>query len=181
MDRYEDRLWHRIFRRFSILLAIKTTLVVILAYYTGTYISNYYHLKTPEIAGLWCAISGILVLQALIHDSFSLAGNRILGSFIGALISFLFSTAMGYSLTTLALCTFTIVILTSALKIKHTARLASLTAAVIIIVGTIEPTIHPFINASLRFTECALGSIIAAIMTFIFFPLRKKLNLLNNH
>lgn len=180
MTDFEDQLWHRLFRQFSILLSIKTAIVTALCYYAGYYFSLFYTFSTPPVAGLWCVISGIIVLQVFIEESFSAAWLRILGSFVGATMSFIFAMLMGYNIPALLICVFFTVMLTSVFKIKQAFRLASLTAAIVIIIGIVEPTVSPFMNASSRFLESAIGTVIAIIITGLFFPLRKKLNLLNH-
>lgn len=178
MTQFEDQLWHRIFRCFSIILSVKSALVIVTCYYAGFYLSTLYHFSTPQLGGLWCAISGIIVLQVFVDESFSAAWLRILGSFVGAATSCFFALWMGYSISALAVCVFITVMLTSLFNIKQTFRLASLTAA-IIIVGTLNPVVPPLENAFSRFIESATGAVIAIIITAVFFPLRKKLGLLN--
>lgn len=178
MTAREDQLWFKFFRRFSIILAIKTALLTVVCYHLGFYISQLYHFNSPEISGLWCTISGIIVLQVFIDESFSAAWLRIVGSFIGAMTSFIFSHFWGYSLSTLALCVLCTVMFVSACKLKQTFRLSSLTAAIVIVIGMLSPNITPFMNASSRFIESATGALIAILITAIFFPLRKKLGLL---
>lgn len=180
MEDFENKWWHRIFRKFSILLSIECALVIVLSYYTGLFLSEQFHFLLPQIAGLWCAISGILVLQVLIHEVLSAAWLRVLGSFLGAVTSYVFTSFMGYTIPALALCVLVTVMIISLLNIKTTVRLACLTATVIIIVGAISPTISPFMNAFSRFIESAIGSAFALIITVLFFPLRKKLQLLNH-
>lgn len=180
METFDNQLWHRTFKRLSVLLSIESTLAIIISYYAGLYVGMLYHFKTPQISGLWCAISGIIVLQVLIKESFSAAWIRILGSFLGALTSFVFVIMMGYTMLALAICVFITVTLTSIFKIKQTFRLAGLTAAIIIVVGSLEPSISPLLNASTRFLESFIGTIIAVLITAAFYPLRKKLQLLGH-
>lgn len=180
MDDFQNALWHRIFRKFSLLLSIEATLAIIASYYAGVFFGNLYHFKTPEISGLWCAISGIIVLQVLVKESFSAAWIRVLGSLLGALTSFVFASMMGYTIPALTVCVFVTVMLTSIFQIKQTFRLAGLTAAIIIIVGSLEPTVSPLMNSFSRFVESSVGAIIAIIITAAFYPLRKKLQLLEH-
>ncbi len=178
MNSYENQLWYKIVKRFSLLLSFKTALVTTLCYYAGFYLSSFYHFSMPAVGGLWCAISGVVVLQVFIGESFKAAWLRILGSFVGASTSYIFSLFAPYSIPLLGLCVFSTVMLTSFFKIKETFRLASLTAAIIIILGMLNPAVTPFENAFSRFIESATGALIAIIITALFFPLRKKLHLL---
>lgn len=180
MSVVEKKLWHRIIRKLSLFSSIEATLAIIISYYAGVFLGTLYHFRTPQISGLWCAISGIIVLQVLVKESFSAAWIRILGSFLGAFTSFIFSSLMGYTIPALMICVFVTVILTSIFNIKVTFRLASLTAAIIIVVGSLEPSVSPLMNAVSRFIESAVGSCIAIIITAVFYPLRKKLQLLQH-
>ncbi|OGT46959.1 MAG: hypothetical protein A3E82_02820 [Gammaproteobacteria bacterium RIFCSPHIGHO2_12_FULL_38_11] len=175
----EQKYWFHFMRRTSILIATKAWLVIVLSYYAGYFLSLKYYFSMPKIAGLWCAISGILVLQVTIKDSLSAAWLRILGSLIGAATSFIGILALGYHILSLAVCTFFTVILVSLLNIKHTFRLACLTVSVIIIIGMIQTNVSPLMNCLSRFIESAIGSFIAIAITSIFYPLRKKLHLMN--
>lgn len=176
MDTFENKLWHRIFRKCSILLAIEAMLVTILPYFAGFYLSRSYGFAAPAVAGLWSAISGILVLQVTIEETTSAAWLRILGSLVGAITSFIFLELMGYTILTLAITMLVTVILTSLFKIKHTLRLACLTGQVIIIVGMMGH-LPILLNCVSRFAESLVGSLIALAVAGLFHPLRKKMQL----
>ena len=180
MDSIENCWWHKLVRRFAVLLATKMALVILLAYEAGFYFSQLFHFAYPVIGGLWCAVSGVVVLQVLIEESFAEAYLRILGSFVGAVTSCIFSEWMGYTLPALLLCVWITAMLCAAFNIKHSMRLASLTATIIIVIGFIEPTVSPVVNAFARFIESAMGSGIAVVLTMLFYPLRKKLHFLGH-
>jgi uncharacterized membrane protein YgaE (UPF0421/DUF939 family) len=174
----ELQLWHKITKRFSLLMSLKTALITVLCFYAGSYLSTLYHFPTPALGGLWCVISGIIVLQVFVAESFKAAWLRIIGSLIGAITSLIFSLFTSYSIISLGACVFCTVMIASAFKIKETFRLASLTVVIIFIVGMTDPTVPILLNAFSRFLESVTGAIIAIAMTMIFFPLRKKLHLL---
>ena len=179
-DSFEKKAWHRLFRHVSFLLAVEAVIVTLLSYYTAFYFSQYYGFQLPQAAGLWCAISGIVVLQVTIDDSIKAGWFRILGSFLGALSSFIFTCFFGFTILALACSMFLTVILASSCKIKHIARLACLTSQVIIIVGMIAGNVTPWAAASARFIESAVGIVIAIAVSSLFFPLRKKMRLLDH-
>ena len=175
---FETRLWHKIFRKLSILLAIESMLVTVLPYYAGFYLSSSYGFSAPAVAGLWSAISGILVLQVTINETTSAAWLRILGSLVGAITSFILLELMGYRILTLGVVVVATVMLTSIFKIKHTLRLACLTSQVIIVVGMIGHL--PILwNCASRFVESLIGALIAIAVASIFHPVRKKAQLMN--
>ena len=103
MDRFEIHLWHRILRKCSFVLATEAMLVTLLSFCAGFYLSQYDGFALPYVAGLWCAISGIIVLQVTIDESISAGWLRILGSTIGALCAYVFASLLGFTILTLAL------------------------------------------------------------------------------
>lgn len=174
---YEQRLWHRFIRKTSFLLAIEAVIVVIASFYSGVFVSKLYGFALPEIAGLWCAISGIMVLQVMITESLSAGWFRILGSFVGSLWGGLIATWLGYTVLALGVTMFATVLSLSLIKTKEAFRLACLTAEVVIIVGMVAQNVPPYLNALSRFIESGIGVALAILVTLLFYPIRKKFHL----
>lgn len=171
---YEKKWWHRLVRRFSLLLALQAVFATVLGFYAGYYFSSLYHFPMPNIAGLWCAISSIVVLQVLLNDSRAAAWIRIFGSFTGCFWAALIGTCFGYSVFTLAIGVFCTVISLSLLREKESFRLGCLTVQVVMIVGMMSPTLPAYLNAASRFIESVLGTVVAIIVTAAFHFLRVR-------
>ena len=56
------------------------------SYLAGVYFTSSFHGRSSIIGGLWCVISGIVVLQATSRDAWQSAVLRVLGTLIGATI-----------------------------------------------------------------------------------------------
>lgn len=176
---YEKQLWHRFIRQTSFLLAIEAVIVAIASFYSGIAFSKLYGFAQPDVAGLWCMISGIIVLQVMIQESLSAGWFRILGSFVGSLWGGLVATWLGYTVLALGVAIFATVLSLSLTKTKEAFRLACLTAGIVIIIGMMEPNVPPYLNAIARFVESGLGAALAILVTILFYPVRKKFHLTN--
>ena len=178
MDSHNAPLWHTILRKLSLLLAIELILVTLLCYIFGTYFSKLFNFYLPPIAGLWCAISGIIVTHVTVQESMRAAWLRIIGSFIGAICGFVVIMPSDYGLISLAGSLLLTTMICSLFHVKNTVRLACLTVLIIVVVGMMKPSIPAYINAFSRFVESAIGAIIAILVSYSLISLRKKLNLL---
>lgn len=149
-------------------MATQITLVALASYWTGTHFTGLFHGDSSIIGGLWSAISGIVVLQATQRDTWSSAWLRILGTFIGAVISAAYLSILPFSPLGMAAAIFITVLICHAARIPDHARLASITVAVIMVVASMSPTLNPLQNAGLRFIESCIGTAMAILAILIW-------------
>ena len=64
----------------------ENAVVCLAAYLAGVYFTSSFHGRSSSIGGLWCVISGIVVLQATFRDAWQSVVLRVLGTLIGATI-----------------------------------------------------------------------------------------------
>ena len=89
---------HKLIRHFSLLLALEATIAILLSYYACYWLSFLYHFAIPKAAGLWGAISSILVIYAAGEATWQASKLRILGSFIGTITPCVFLYIFGYNI-----------------------------------------------------------------------------------
>jgi len=65
------------------------------------------------------------------------------------------------------------VLICMALNIPSHARLAAITVAVIMVFSTLNPEVLPVVNATLRFCEVIIGSVVAVGVFFVWTHLFK--------
>jgi uncharacterized membrane protein YccC len=152
----------------SLRIATQITLVSLASYWTGIHFTGLFHNDSAIIGGLWSTISGIVVLQATQRDTWSSAWLRILGTFIGAVISAAYLSFLPFSPLGMAAAVFVTVLLCHGARIPDHARLASITVAVIMIAASMSPTLNPLQNAGLRFIESCIGTTMAVLAILIW-------------
>lgn len=168
---------HTFFRHTSILMAIEGAIAIGLSYYIGQQISIAYHYPLAEVAGLWCSISAIIVINVIAKEALKAAGFRILGSILGGLVTLVIDSMMGYSFWSLFVGIFIAIVIASLLHIKKAFRLAALTVSIITIVGMAIPHVPIWINVLSRVFQSVIGVAVAIIVVYLFAPIRRGVNL----
>jgi uncharacterized membrane protein YgaE (UPF0421/DUF939 family) len=150
-------------------VAVQTALVSLASYLCGFYFTALFHSASAPIGGLWAAISGIVVLQATRRETWSTASLRILGTFIGSILSAAYLSLLPFSPIGMAGCIFATVLVCHAVRVPDHARLGASTVAVIMVVASSDPTLNAILSASLRFSESCIGTAMA-VLTVLMRP-----------
>lgn len=151
---------------------LKNIAVVVGAFFGGFYFTTLFHEPTSLVGGLWAVISAIIVIEASHKETYTSAKNRIIGSLIGAIVSGFYLLFFPFSLVGFAATIGVGVLICLLLGLPQSIKLTGITISVIMIVSTITEDLHPFLNASLRFVESAIGAGIALIVAFTAFYLK---------
>jgi len=147
--------------------AIISLLAFLISYYSVSAIER--ESSSLQTTGaMWAMISGIIVLQETRQSTLDTASRRIFASFVGAVLSFVYLSFLPFSPLGMAFMIGITILLCTSLKIRDHARLAALTVGVIMIFSTISPDQSPFVNASLRFGEVIVGSVVAVVIEWIW-------------
>ena len=157
----------------AVLDALKTTFLAALAYSCGVYFTHFFHDASSLIGGLWAMVSGISVLPARRNAIWKFAGPQIIGTFFGAVVSALYLIFLPFSPIGLALSIFTTVLLCNAAGVPDHVRLAVATVALIMVLSSIHPGVHPALSAALRLSEACIGVVVAAL-TIMLWPQPKE-------
>lgn len=154
--------------RLDVVSAARIVLVVILGdlggYLSGSHIPG----ASAGVGGMWAAISGIVVLQATHGEALTAAVKRVLGTLIGAIISWaylsLFPVGWGGSFV----CIFVTVLICQLLAVPDNGRLGCITVMVVLVIASLHPGMPPLANAGLRFVESAVGSGMALLVAWLW-------------
>ena len=159
--------------RDRISVALQNALVCLAAYLAGVYFTSSFHGRSSIIGGLWCVISGIVVLQATSRDAWQSAVLRVLGTLIGATIGGFYLHLFPFSTIGMAVSVGLTVLFCQALNVPDHGRLAAITVALIIVISSGNPELSPFANAALRFSESVIGAGIA-VLAVLLWPKSKE-------
>ena len=126
-------------------------------------------LHLPESS--WAVVTAILVVQARIGGSLTLAMDRLAATLLGAVVGVATVTALGPRDPTLFAVLFVAVLaLAYATSRKASLRLAPVTAAIVILADPSHGS--PVVSAMHRVLEIGLGSCVALAVTLLVFPER---------
>ena len=154
--------------REALRIAVENTLICLLGYLGGYYITALFYAPSAALGGLWALISGIVVLQATRRETLASAWLRVLGTFIGAVSSAIYLSLLPFSPLGMAVTVGVTVLLCQFIGIPDHARLAALTVAVIMVISGLHPEYHPLLNALLRFMEAAIGTVLAVMVVLLW-------------
>ena len=139
--------------------AIKTAVAGVIS----LYITDLFRL--PQ--GYWAAITALIVMQSNVGATLNASRTRLAGTAVGAVVGGLFAATFGMNMLGFALAVSIAFFVCDLLRLADSQRLATVTVAIIILIGH---TSSAWIIALHRFTEVALGILVALVVSLTLWP-----------
>jgi len=139
--------------------AVKTAIAGVIS----LYVTGVFHL--PE--GYWAAISALIVMQSNVGATLTASRTRLAGTAVGAIVGGLFAALFGANILAFALAVMIAFFVCDSLRLAESQRLATVTVAIIMLIGR---TSSAWIVALHRFSEVALGILIALLVSLTLWP-----------
>jgi uncharacterized membrane protein YccC len=139
--------------------AVKTAVAGLVSLYV-TYL---FHL--PQ--GYWAAISALIVMQSNVGATLAASRTRLAGTAVGALVGGIFVALFGTNMLAFALAVAISFFVCDSLRLAESQRLATVTVAIIMLIPS---TASAWVIALHRFSEVALGIIIALLISLTLWP-----------
>lgn len=157
----------KIIRRVHLGAAFVKCLAVLLAYFFGNYVTGHFHEGSRYIGAILACTSAIVVLQANdLKNSLHNAWLRVLGTFIGAFIAWVYLLFYPFTILGMIVTVFILEIICMLLKVPDNGKMATITLSVILIISREYPGLPPWANGLLRFSESAVGAGIGIFMVW---------------
>lgn len=129
-----------------------------LGYLTGMYATGSFHSASRWMGAMLSCTSLITVLQMPSYkESVGPSLMRVLGTFLGALLAYVYLKMLPFSVVGMLLTVFVLEMLCMILDIYNKGRIATITLVIIMLVSQMSPDSDPLVNCSLRFFESAVG------------------------
>ena len=112
-------------------------------------------------------IATIVVFQAIYDDTIKAGYQRILGAFLGAIISIIICSIFGYGIAQMIFAVFLSLCAIKLINIDNTIRITAATAGVIAGHGLTSHGLTPWIDGSIRFLTTVIGALIAIIGAYL--------------
>ena len=152
----------RVFHPVSPLMATAKGVAVLLSYLVGAYLTGHFHVESRWMGSMLAVISAIVVLQEDVKTSIHQGGLRVFGTFIGAVIAYVY----------LLLFPFTLL----GMIVTDDGKMATITLVIILLISKMSPSISPFVNGVLRFSEATVGALIGIALAWGVEQIRKRTN-----
>lgn len=164
-----------IFQRIDLVIAIAKCLAVLCSYWIGSYITGHFHEETKLLGAMLASISSIVVLQSDVQTSIHQGWLRVLGTFIGATVAYLYLTLFPFTLTGMVVSVFILEVMCMLIKIPDNGKMATITLIVVLIISKKSPDLPPLLNGFLRFSEASVGAITSIVIAYAikYFKLEK--------
>ena len=131
---------------------------IYLAYLTGIYATGSIHSSSRWMGAMLSCTSLITVMQMPTYkESLRPSVMRVVGTFLGALIAYIYLRMLPFSVVGMLLTVFMLEALCQILNIYNNGRIATITLVIIMLVSQMSPKSDPIVNCSLRFFESAVG------------------------
>ena len=131
---------------------------VLLAYLTGVYITGSLHEASRWMGAMLACTSLVVVLQSHNYkDSLRAGWTRVLGTFLGALVAYIYLKIWPFSIVGMLASVFVLEMLCMLVGIYQNNRIATITLLIILLVSQMTPHVSPAVNCLLRFTESVVG------------------------
>lgn len=150
------------------------TIAVFTSFVAGGALSVYFHNSSSYLGAMLAAISAIVVLQTEdLSKSINQGWLRVLGSFIGALIAFVYLSFFPFSLIGMCISVFFLSTVCMLLSVPDNGKMATV-VLIWVLIRSVDSDQSPLLNGFLRFSESTIGVGIGLITAYFL----EKLNAL---
>ncbi|WP_297448990.1 MFS transporter [uncultured Alistipes sp.] len=131
---------------------------ILLAYLTGMYVTGTLHAPSRWMGAMLACTSVVVVLQSPGYKESLRPGlMRVLGTFLGALIAYLYLSLLPFSVVGMLVSVFVLEMICMWLNIYNNGRIATITLLIILLVSQMNSHVDPAMNCMLRFFESVAG------------------------
>lgn len=162
--------WKRFLAFAEIKLAFKTGLAASVSLALGLIFAEFFDRPDILVSGLWCVLASIVVMQANLGGTYNSAWIRFLGVFVGSIAGAIFINTIGSDTISLGISVFCTIVICAVLGLKESFRIAGLSTAIIIILGSHHPTISPWLFSLYRFVDSCIGILVALFVSRFIWP-----------
>ena len=154
--------------RIKPLTATLLGIAVLLSYLAGTYLTGHFHQESALTGAILASTSAIVVLQEqTVRDSLHQGWMRVLGTFTGAVIAYIYLSLFPFAIFGLVASVFVLQIVVMLLKVPDNGKMATITLVFVLIVSKQSPDLPPWENGLLRFSEASLGAGIGILLAWL--------------
>lgn len=156
-------------------MAVAKSIAVLVSYLVGFYLTGSFHDESRYFGAMLAAIASVVALQADLKTSIKQGWLRVLGTFIGAVISTVYLLIFPFSVAGLIATVFVLEIVCMMLSIPDNGKMATIALIVIMLISQKNPDIPPIVNSSLRFLETAVGVVIGITIAWLVELIKHKI------
>lgn len=162
----------KVFHKTDPLLALSKSVAVVLSFVLGSLLTGRIHEASSLLGAMLASVSSLVVLQADVKTSVRMGWLRILGTFIGVIIAYIYLIFFPFSIGGMAVAVFLLSQLCMWVGIPDDGRIATMTLVMIMIISKTSPELSPLTNGTLRFGEATIGSFIGIGLAWVLVKIK---------
>ena len=157
-----------------ILKSVILTGVIIASYFAGAAVAAMFNFQNTYISGMWCAVTAVVVFDDLPENAKNLFGDRLLGTFMGALVGGITITLLGHLFFSICLSLFVVCLVISLFKWRGALKIACITTLIVNFTTFDYSVPEVWISSAMRFVEGVVGGSISMFATLLYHKGRQK-------
>ena len=172
----------KIFRRIHITDTILKSIGVLLAFILGGLFTDIHQGFITYLGSLLACTSCVVVFdQKTMKDSLKNGWLRVVGTFIGALIAYIYLLLFPYSLIGMIICIVLLDMICMMIQIPDDGKMATITLIAVLLISKYSPKMSPLLNGTLRFSESTVGVAIGLGIMWLRLTMKMYLNKRNEN
>lgn len=145
------------------------TAVILVSYLIGNALSATLNLTDSRLSGAWCAISAIVVFDDLLDNVKKLIKDRLLGTFMGALLTTFIMSWSGNQLLSISISIFLVCLASILFKWNGALKIGCITVLIIGITTGGKSIAVVWETGLMRFLESATGGLVSILATMLIY------------
>lgn len=147
--------------------AVVLTSVILLSYFAGYSISAMFNFPNDYLSGIWAGVTAVVVFDDLPANSKNLVRDRLLGTFVGAIVGGLMVTLLKHSFLSIFLSLFAVCIIVTFFKWQGALKIACVTVLIVHFSTTNYSNMQIWVASAMRFLDGVVGGSISLFATLI--------------
>lgn len=160
---------------FSIVIkSIILTGVILASYFAAHSISAIFHFTNSYVSGMWCAVTAVVVFDDQPTHSKNLLRDRLLGTFLGALVGGLVISGLGHHIVSICIALFLVCVVVIFSKWEGALKISCIMVLIINFTTLNYTNTEIWISSAMRFAEGIIGGSISLLATTVINKARAR-------
>lgn len=154
--------------------SIILTCVILVSYFAAHSISTIFHFQNSYVSGMWCAVTAVVVFDDQPTHSKNLLRDRLLGTFLGAVVGGFCITLLGHHIYAICIGLFIVCMVVILCKWDGALKISCIMILIINFTTINYTNTEIWISSAMRFVEGVVGGSISLAATTIINKARER-------
>lgn len=157
-----------------VIRSIILTGVILVSYFAAHSISTIFNFQNSYVSGMWCAVTAVVVFDDQPSNSKNLLRDRLLGTFLGAVVGGLIISWLGHHISSICIALFLVCVAVIFFKWDGALKISCIMVLIINFTTLNYTNTEIWISSAMRFVEGVIGGSISLLATTVINKARAK-------